>query len=149
MAFLNIIHHGADEDAELNQTYARYQAVYVEMHDHSPPYMILLIIVLMSVVNIGITVLLMRYKYSINDYRIPFLIYTSCYSLSAILTTIVLNDGFLNKPLAYDLFQVIVGCYISSMLLMRTPQFITRLFEGKVCPLREEETLYALIHYNL
>ncbi|ODN04833.1 hypothetical protein Ocin01_01831 [Orchesella cincta] len=117
--------------------------------NHSPPYIALLMVIVMFFTKTAICYSIMRYKYAIGDYRLPFVIYTLCMSLSCFLVTIVLSNGFGTKPLGYDLFQIITACYLASLLMMRTPRFIQKLFEGKMCPLREDEHMYALNHYGV
>ena len=152
--FLIIIDHPLNEHEEFNITANDYKISdaergFEELIDHPPPYMAIFTICLMGGVQCIIAYLLLRRKLAVTDYRLPFVIYTCCFSVSSLFVTIVLNDGFRQEPKAYDLFQVIVGCYMSSMLLMRTPSFISRLFEGKVCPLMEGEIIYALLHYGM
>lgn len=154
IVFLKIIDHPTTPEHEFNLTrtalgYERAQRGYEEIIDHAPPYMAILTILLMISVQGGIAYLLVKHKFAVTDYRIPFLIYTSCFSMSAFLITVVLHGGFKNEPVAYDVFQVITACYLASLMLMRTPHFTGRLFEGKVCPLEEGEFLYALLHYGL
>ncbi len=153
-SFLNIIDHPLSEDAEFNFTENDFilsdaERGYQELIDHPPPYLAIFSLCLMTSVQCLLAFLLLKRNFAVNDYRIPFIIYTSCFSVSAFFVTIVLNGGFKQEPKAYDLFQVIVGCYMASMFLMRTPHFISRLFEGKVCPLMEGEVIYALLHYGL
>lgn len=154
ICFLKIIDHPDSPENEFNQTkndlgYEKARRGYEELIDHAPPYMAILTILLLISVQCGIALLLVKHKLPVTDFRIPFLIYTSCFSISAMLITVVLHGGFGHEPLSYDVFQVITGCYLSSMLLMRTPHFTCRLFEGKVCPLGEGEFLYALLHYGM
>lgn len=115
----------------------------------SPPYLFLLALLFYYVIQGVIIVFIWKYKYAEDDYRIPFTIYTVCGISGAALITITLNKVFKHCPEGYDVFQVVAGTSMGAFLLMRTPYYLVRLYEGRICVLTEYECKYALLHFGM
>lgn len=116
---------------------------------YSLPYSLVLGITLVYINIICIIVLLIKYELPITDYRIPIIVYTVTFTGVTILITLVLNNVIGHPPLGYDLFQVVFASCFGCHLSLQVPVYLGKFYEGRVCPLREGELLYAVLHYGV
>ena len=116
---------------------------------YSAPYMGLLIISIFWAYLALLALLFSKFKFSSNDYRLPIIVFIIWFIISPTLVTVVLNDGFGTKPISYDLLQIIIGCILVTLFGIAAPRHMERLFEGQLCPLAKDETVYAALHFGL